>query len=194
MRFQPDLYKELAILGCVETRTGLVGVEGVVTHDQGIGIFFLEPCQQVQQGDFLSACAGVGWLAMAIQTSFQTDANRVLVMTLTVGTNLLDGASFFHASIQLDVEMVANVFVATVFHVVFTASLRRVAAVFARGTAVQYYQGDFSHTIENFKSSFKILFTWCFLFFSFALMHSFSFALMHSFSFALMQKKQKIKG
>ena len=75
-------------------------------------------------------------MAVGIQSPLIADSDGVLVMVLAVGTDLGFGATKVNAAILLYVVVVADVFPATVVHVVVAALLRGITGVTSRRTAM----------------------------------------------------------
>lgn len=75
-------------LCCVKTRAGLVFVEHVVSHHQGLRIPFLQVLYQQVQRLLLSVGACVGRSSLRIQSALVADAYRVPVVSLAVCAGL----------------------------------------------------------------------------------------------------------
>ena len=61
--------------------------EVAMAEDAGIRVGFLQTTEQTQQGAFLAGRAGVGGIAVFVEASFVTDAERVLIVAYGVGTD-----------------------------------------------------------------------------------------------------------
>ena len=114
-----------------------------VTHNAGIGVGFLQATEQTQKGAFLTGCAGVGRLAVDIETSFIANTQRVLVIALGVCpyellmARLIDHASTGHiVVIAGEPEAVA---------VVAYQRPDAVVLVTPRGTAMHHDQINLTH-------------------------------------------------
>ena len=79
-----------------------------MAEDAGIGMGFLQATEQAQQGAFLSGCAGVGCVAVLVETSLVADAERVLVVAFGVGADQLLMARLVGAAVAGDVVVVAR--------------------------------------------------------------------------------------
>ena len=89
--------------------TVLVDVgEVAMAEDAGIGVGLLQATEQAQQGALLAGCAGVGRMAMFVETAFVADAERVLVITFGVGTNQLFMSRLVRLAVAGDVVVVAR--------------------------------------------------------------------------------------
>ena len=58
-----------------------------VTEDPSIGVRGLQAAQQPEQGAFLPRSAGVGGIAVLVEASFVTDAERMAVVAYGMGTD-----------------------------------------------------------------------------------------------------------
>ena len=58
-----------------------------MAEDAGIGMGLLQATEQAQQGAFLAGRAGVGGIAVLVEASFVTDAERMAVVAYGVGTD-----------------------------------------------------------------------------------------------------------
>lgn len=76
----------------VETGAGTVG-ELVVTVDGDDGVLFHQVLHQLEEGEALGFGAGVGGVAVGIESADIGDADGVCVVVGAVGTDLLNGAT-----------------------------------------------------------------------------------------------------
>ena len=79
-----------------------------MAEDAGIGVGLLQATEQAQQGAFLLGRAGVGGIAVFVQTAFITDAERVLVVAYGVGAHQLFVARLVGPAVAGDVVVVAG--------------------------------------------------------------------------------------
>ena len=82
--------------------------EVAVAEDAGIGMGLLQATEQAQQGAFLAGRAGVGGIAVLVEASFVTDAERVLVVAYGVGAHQLLVARLVGPTVAGDVVVVAR--------------------------------------------------------------------------------------
>ena len=93
----------------IEAGAVLVDVgEVAMAEDAGIGMGFLQATEQAQQGAFLAGRAGVGGIAVLVEASFVTDAERVLVVAYGVGAHQLFVARLVGPAVAGDVVVVAR--------------------------------------------------------------------------------------
>ena len=93
----------------IEARAVFVDVgEVAMAEDAGIGMGFLQATEQAQQGALLLQCAGVGGIAVLVEASFVTDAERVLVVAYGMGAHQLFVARLVGPAVAGDVVMVAR--------------------------------------------------------------------------------------
>ena len=76
----------------VETWAGSVG-ELVVAVDRGDRVFFHKIADELEEGEALGFGAGVGGVAVGIESADIGDADGVCVVVGAVGTDLLNGAA-----------------------------------------------------------------------------------------------------
>ena len=69
----------------VDAGTGLVGVQVVMTYDQGAGITPVKVFKQPSHGSLLFSRAGVGGLTADVEPTLVADADRVGIVVLAVG-------------------------------------------------------------------------------------------------------------
>ena len=117
-----------------------------MTHDDGLRIIQPEREEQIQQRLLLRFGARVGRSALAVESAFVADADRVAVVVLAVGARLLFRSSGMDMSVARDVVVVADVTEVPVLHVVAFAGLEAQALALRRGRAVNDNQSDGSHT------------------------------------------------
>ena len=82
--------------------------EVAMAKDAGIGMGRLQATEQAQQGAFLTRCAGIVGIAELVETTFVTDAERVLVVTYGVGARQLFVACLIGPAVSGDVIVVAR--------------------------------------------------------------------------------------
>lgn len=130
-----------------------VGTEVAMTHDESTRIALPEVGEKRQQSLPLGFGAGVGGLALLIETALIADADGVAVVMGDMGpddafvTTVPDGA------VALHVVMVAYVGKAAVLHVVAPALPEAVALVATGGRTVEYEKGDDTHLSVVFSPS-----------------------------------------
>lgn len=149
----------LILFRCIEARTGLARIQVVMTHDDGLRIIQPEREEQIQQRLLLRLGARVGRSALAVESAFVADADRVAVVVLAVGARLLFRSSGMDVSVARDIVMVADVTEVPVLHVVALAGLEAQALTLRRGRAVNDNQSDGSHTF--FCVPLLILISYC---------------------------------
>jgi len=114
-----------------------------VADDLGIGMFCLQAAEQAQQGALLGLRAGVGGLAVLVQSPFVAHAERVLVVAYGVGTHQLFMARLVGLSVAGDVVVVARE--SEPFRVTADKVCHGKALVAARGAAMNDNQINASH-------------------------------------------------
>ena len=82
--------------------------EVAMAEDAGIGMGFLQVAEQAQQSTFLGFGAGVGGMAVLIETAFVADAKRVPVVAYGVGAHQLFVARLVGPTVAGDVVVVAR--------------------------------------------------------------------------------------
>ena len=93
----------------IEAGAVLVDVgEVAMAEDAGIGMGLLQATEQTQQGAILAGRAGVGGIAVLVEASFVTDAERVLVVAYGVGAHQLLVARLVGLAVAGDVVVVAR--------------------------------------------------------------------------------------
>ena len=128
----------------IEAGAVLVDVgEVAMAEDAGIGMGLLQATEQAQQGAFLFRCAGVCGVAMLVEATFVTDAERVLVVAYGVGTHQLFMSRLVHLTITGDVVVVARE--SEPFRVTADECCHGKATVTARGRAVNDNQINVAH-------------------------------------------------
>ena len=107
---------EGAVLGFgVEAGAGLLGVEGVVGGDEGLGVFLLELFEEFEECRTLGVGAGVGGFAVAVEAAFVADAEGVLVVVLAVGADSGLWTALFYGAVTAHNVVVADAFPASSF-------------------------------------------------------------------------------
>ena len=114
-----------------------------MAEDAGIGMGLLQATEQAQQGAFLAGRAGVGGVAVLIETTFVTDAERVLVIAFGVGTNQLFMSRLVRLAVTGDVVVVARE--SEPFRVTADEGCHGKVLVRARGRTVDDNQIDVAH-------------------------------------------------
>ena len=101
---------QVGIFFCDILYTGarLLGVEVVVTQDHGAGVTRVELFEQCAHGSLLLSCAGVGGLTPDVQPTLVTDADRVGVVVLAVGTDQPFRTTWLYRSVSSDHVVVAD--------------------------------------------------------------------------------------
>ena len=117
--------------------------EVAMAEDAGIGMGLLQATEQAQQGAFLAGRAGVGGVAVLIETTFVTDAERVLVIAFGVGTNQLFMSRLVRLAVTGDVVVVARE--SEPFRVTADEGCHGKVLVRARGRTVDDNQIDVAH-------------------------------------------------
>lgn len=93
----------------IEAGAVLVDVgEVAVAEDASIRMGFLQTAEQAQQGAFLPRGTGVGGIAVLVEASFVTDAERVLVVTYGMGAHQLLVARLVGPTVAGDVVVIAR--------------------------------------------------------------------------------------
>ena len=82
--------------------------EVAMAEDAGIGGGILQATEQAQQGAFLAGRAGVGGIAVLVEASFVTDAERVLVVAYGVSAHQLLVARLVGPTVAGDVVVIAR--------------------------------------------------------------------------------------
>ncbi len=82
--------------------------EVAMAEDAGIGVGLLQATEQAQQDAFLAGRAGVGGVAVFVEATFITDAERVLIVAYGVGAHQLFVARLVGPAVAGDVVMVAR--------------------------------------------------------------------------------------
>lgn len=78
----------------LDVETGAVSVgKLVVAVDGDDGVLFHQVLHQLEQGEALERGAGIGGVAVGIETADIGDADAVGVVTWAMGTDLLDGTA-----------------------------------------------------------------------------------------------------
>ena len=117
--------------------------EVAMAEDAGIGMGLLQATEQAQQGAFLAGCAGVGGVAVFVQTAFITDAERVLVVAYGVGTHQLFVARLVGPAVACDVVVVACE--SEAIRVTADEGCHGKVLVRARGRTMNHNQIDVAH-------------------------------------------------
>ena len=76
----------------VEAGTGTVG-ELVVSVDGGDGVLFHQVTDELEEGEALGFGAGIGGVAVGIETADIADADALGVVAGAMGTDLFDGTA-----------------------------------------------------------------------------------------------------
>ena len=116
-----------------------------VAYHGGVGVLALQPVYQFTKCAALGGGARVAGLAVAVQSALVADAQRVLVVAGDVGAGQLFVACLGDGAVARDVVVVAGE--AEAVAMVADELRQRVAAVFARGRAVNDDKIYFSHSI-----------------------------------------------
>ena len=82
--------------------------ELVVAQDTGAGIVELELTQEVEEGTTLGVGAGVGRMAVFVQTALVADADTLVVPAGGMGAYLMHGAAGMDLTVAGDVEVIAD--------------------------------------------------------------------------------------
>ena len=127
----------------VETGAGSVG-ELVVAVDRGDRVFFHKITDELEEGEALGFGAGVGGVAVGIESADIGDADAVGVVAFGMCARLLYRAASVDAAIGIDDIMIADV-APTKGTVVFPYGFHRTDGIGARGGAMDDDFGDCSH-------------------------------------------------
>ena len=125
-----------------------MGIEYVVTHNEGFGILLLESAEELEQGSLLGTCACVLGIAGGVESSFVTDAKGVGVVAGAVGANLGFGTPRLDGAVAEDDVVIADAVPAP-------GAMPAVnldgggGLVGTYGTAVDEDEGDASHFIKG---------------------------------------------
>ena len=95
-----------------------------MAEDEGVGELLLQADQEVEQGVSLCLGPGISWLSVLIQSSFVTNADRMGVVEVTVGTGLFQRSAFVQTPVSFNIIMIANVFEMAVLDMVFFAGFK----------------------------------------------------------------------
>ena len=117
--------------------------EVAMAEDAGIGVGLLQATEQAQQGAFLAGCAGVGCVAVLVEASFVTDAERVLIVAYGVGAHQLLVARLVGPTVAGDVVVVTCE--SESFRVTADECCHGKASVTARGRTMNHNQIDVAH-------------------------------------------------
>ena len=86
----------------------LLGVEVVMTHDQGLGVTPVQFLEQPSHGSLLRLGARVGGLTADVQPALVADAYRVGIVVLAVGTRQPFRTTGLYRSVTADHVVVAD--------------------------------------------------------------------------------------
>ena len=95
--------------------------------------------------------AGVGEMAMLVQTSLVADAYRVGIVASGMGAHALQGAGGHHRAVTANVEVIADEAPVVHLYVVMVELGYGVALVAACSGAMHHNHVDLSHVCQNFK-------------------------------------------
>ena len=103
------LLQFLIFLLRIKARTRLVHrvAELVVAQDTSAGIVALELTQEVEEGTTLGVGAGVGRMAVFVQTALVADADALVVPAGGMGAYLMHGAAGMNLAVAGNVEVIA---------------------------------------------------------------------------------------
>ena len=128
----------------IEAGAVLVDVgEVAMAEDAGIRVGFLQATEEAQQGALLAGRAGVGGIAVLVEASFVTDAERVLVVAYGVGAHQLLVARLVGPTVAGDVVVIARE--SEPFRVTADEGCHGKVLVRARGRTVDDNQIDVAH-------------------------------------------------
>ena len=117
--------------------------EVAVAEDAGFGMGLLQATEQAQQGAFLAGRADVGGIAVLVEASFVTDAERVLIVAYGVGAHQLFVACLVDSAVAGDVVVVARE--SEPFRVTADEGCHGKVLVRARGRTVNHNQINVPH-------------------------------------------------
>ena len=127
----------------VEAGTGAVGVF-VVAVDGGDGVLFHEVADELEENETLRFGAGVGGVAVGIQSADIGNADGVCIVAGAMGTDMLDGTAGVDAAVGVDDIMIADVVPAKAL-VVAADALHGAVGIGTGGGAMDDNFGDGTH-------------------------------------------------
>ena len=143
----------------IETRTGLLDPwEVSVTENLGFGIVGAEALEKFYHGLLLGWRAGVGGIAVGIETALVANANAVGVVMLGMGAGFALGTAGIDHAVFRDVVVVADGSEATSLVAGFQGFYWEIPGYPCGGT-MDYDQIDFSHN-EFFFINFSFLYNY----------------------------------
>ena len=126
-----------------EAGAGAVGVF-VVAVDGGDGVLFHEVADELEKGEALGVGAGVGGMAVGIQSADIGDSDGVCIVAGAMGADLLDRAASVDAAVEVDDIVIADVVPAEAL-VVAADALHGAVGIGTGGGAMEDDFGDLSH-------------------------------------------------
>ena len=110
----------------------------------GLGVDGLKGLYKGDEGTLLRFIKCVGRTAPTVETANVADADAVLIVSIGMGSHLVDGAAGMEGAVEVDDKMIANV-LKTPLEMPAAYLVDSVVAVFAGGCAVDNNIVDFSH-------------------------------------------------
>ena len=143
------------LVHCIETRTGLCGIQIVVTDNHGAGVTPVEVLEQLSHGCLLFSRPRVGGLTSDVVAALVADAYRMGVMIHAVGANHPFRTSWLNLSVTTDHVVVAYTELPVLFLSMVSVYLcHGTRLVWLYCTAVNNNQCNLSHfqfSILNFQ-------------------------------------------
>ena len=96
------------LVHCIETRTGLCGIQIVVTDNHGAGVTPVEVLEQQSHGSLLFSRSRVGGLTADVEPALVADAYRMGVVVHAVGADLSFRTAWLNLSVTTDHVVVAD--------------------------------------------------------------------------------------
>lgn len=111
----------------------------------GLGEYGLKGFYKGDESTLLRLVKCVGRTATTVETANVADADTVLIVTIGMGSHLVDGATGMEGAVEVDDKMIANV-LKPPFEMPAAYLVDGVVAVFTGGCAVDNDIVDFSHS------------------------------------------------
>src|SRR5574344_1191026 len=135
----------VVFVGGIITGARLMGVQLMMSHDEGGGINPSEFAQQGKDGTLLLQCACVLRDAAGRESALIADTDAVAVMVFTMGAHGIQRPSAVNFTVTGDIEVIPDVRETAVADVIVTAVVHGEALPLPRSTAVNDYQCNSSH-------------------------------------------------
>jgi hypothetical protein len=133
----------------LDTRTGLVRVQVVMTHDERPGVAPAQVFKQPAQRYFLLLRAGVGGLTSGVEPALVAHADGVAVVVLAVGAHHVFRTTGLNLSVTTDHVVVADAEVETPLAVPCVDLSGRRSLVGFHCRTVNHNQSDGSHHLMH---------------------------------------------